>query len=154
MSTTFRVASEADLPRLAAMTRELYAGEGMVFPARADQAMRNLIDNPHYGRCMVVESDGSVVGYLVIGFGFSLEFGGRDAFLDELYLVPEARGAGIGKAAVAHAARFCASEGISALHLEVSGSNLRGQKLYRGMGFSERHAGYDVLTLRLTDQPA
>jgi ribosomal protein S18 acetylase RimI-like enzyme len=133
------------------MTRELYAGENMAFPPRADQAMRHLVNNPQYGRCFVIERDGSIVGYLVIGFGFSLEFGGRDAFLDELYVVAEARGAGIGKAAVAHAAQFCTAEGIGALHLEVSRNNPAGQKLYRGMGFSERHVGYDVLTLRLAD---
>ena len=149
MPISFRTATPNDLSRLSQMARELYAGEPIGYPPQADGAMRELIDNSHYGRCFLIESDKGVVGYFVLGFGFSLEFGGRDAFLDELYVVPEARGAGVGKAAVAFAAGICRKEGIAALHLEVSRENVVGQRLYRGVGFTERHLNYDLLTLRL-----
>ena len=144
----FRAATEADMSRLIQMMRELYTHENLEHPPQAQRALKELIGDGKFGRCFLIEQDGQVVGYLVLGFGFSLEFGGRDAFLDELYVVPRARGAGIGKAAVRFAADVCKHEGIGALHLEVSRANEAGQRLYRGMGFSERHLNYDVLTLR------
>jgi len=149
MVLSFRPADPSDVNRLLAMMSELYRGEGLSPAGGAAPALRMLLEDERLGRCIVIERDGGMIGYFVLGFGFSLEFGGRDAFLDELYVVPEARGAGVGKAAVRHAAELCAKSGIGALHLEVSRANLRAQRLYRGAGFQERHAGYDTLTLRI-----
>ena len=131
------------------MMSRLYSSEGFPFPARAPAALDLLLADPSHGRCFLIRDAGSTIGYFVIGFGFSLEFGGRDAFLDELFIAPESRGAGIGKTALQHAIEFCRSEGIGALHLEVSRENIPAQRLYRGAGFRERHAGYDLLTLHV-----
>lgn len=134
------------------MMRQLYAGDGLPFPDAAPDALRLLLRDPTWGRCMILCDQGRSVGYFVLGFGFSLEFGGRDAFLDELYLLPEARGRGFGKAALTHAIDLCRTLGVKALHLETKKSNAAAQKLYRSAGFTERHPGFDLLTLRL-DSP-
>lgn len=149
MVLSFRSATVSDAEWLLAMMRDLYAGEGLSPAGNTVAALGALLRDPRLGTCVVIVREGQTIGYFVLGFGFSLEFGGRDAFLDELYVAPEARASGVGKAAVAHAAELCAREGITALHLEVSRSNAPAQRLYRGAGFRERHAGYDTLTLRI-----
>ncbi|HXE56314.1 MAG TPA: GNAT family N-acetyltransferase [Tepidisphaeraceae bacterium] len=145
----FVTATLADAEELKRMMARLYEGEGFQYPSRAPAALDVLLREPNLGRCFLIRQGSQTVGYLVVAFGFSLEFGGRDAFLDELFIVPEARARGIGKRTVQFAADFCRAEGIDALHLEVSGKNAAAQRLYRGAGFRERHPDYDLLTLRL-----
>jgi ribosomal protein S18 acetylase RimI-like enzyme len=71
------------------------------------------------------------------GLGFSIEHGGRDGFIDDLYLVPAARGAGHGRALLDFAVGEAAKLGIRMLHLEVEPGNRRARGLYRQNGFSE-----------------
>ena len=78
---------------------------------------------------------------------FVLEFGGRCAFVDELYVVPERRGDGFGTAALEKAARIGAALGLSALRLEVDRANPDAERLYHRAGF-ERHER-SILTRRL-----
>ena len=97
----------------------------------------------------LVSSRNEVIGYIVLTFGFSLEFHGRDAFLDELYLSEEYRGKGIGEASLGFVEALCQREGIKALHLEVERRNRRAQELYRQAGYQD-HDRY-LLTKWLAD---
>jgi len=72
---------------------------------------------------------------------------GRLALLDELFLLPHARGQGIGKVAVAAAVRFSREAGCGAMALEVDQGNIRAQRLYESIGFVSQ--GRDLLTLSL-----
>jgi ribosomal protein S18 acetylase RimI-like enzyme len=80
---------------------------------------------------------GPPVGYLVLGFGYSLEFLGRDAFVDELYVDEAHRGGGLGRRFLQAAERVCRANGVRALHLEVDPSNAVAQALYRSWGFAD-----------------
>ena len=106
-------------------------------PTRA--ALTQLVSQPHLGRAVLLVVEGERVGYAVLCFGFSLEFGGRDAFLDELYVRDTHRGQGVGTAALAWAEDVCRAEGIGALHLEVEFSNVRAQEFYRKSGFQDHN---------------
>lgn len=151
MIPTLRDATDADVPALIAMMAALYAHDRSPFhPAEHEATLRELLAHPAYGRVWVIEDGGKTVGYLVLGLGFSLEFRGRDAFVDELYLLPGARGVGAGRAALEHAAAFCRAEGVKALHLEVERSNLAAQSFYRALGFAD-HDRY--LLTRWVDRP-
>jgi ribosomal protein S18 acetylase RimI-like enzyme len=90
---------------------------------------------------------GELAGYVVAAFGFSLEYQGRDAFVDELYVQPAHRGRGLARAALAHLERECAALGIRALHLEVETGNTRAQALYQSRGFQSK--GRRMLSKRL-----
>lgn len=116
-------------------------------PTTAERVMRQLARDTALGRLFTIESDGAVVGYLALTFGFSLEFGGRDAFVDELYIAPEARGRGLGRQALAIAEEACVHAGITALHLEVEHVNTKAKALYARSGYKEhtRH----LMTKRL-----
>ena len=85
----------------------------------------------------MIEADGGPVGYVVLTLGFSLEFHGRDAFVDEIYIRAQYRGRGIGGKALAFAEGACRSLGVRALHLEVERKNTAAQAVYRKVGFKD-----------------
>jgi ribosomal protein S18 acetylase RimI-like enzyme len=85
----------------------------------------------------LIRVNDATAGYLVLTFGFSLEFGGRDALIDELYVRENFRGRGLGRASLVLAAEVCREEGIRALHLEVDRVNTRAQGVYRQAGFRD-----------------
>ena len=109
--------------------------------------LRALLDSRDLGTAFVAVEDGCVIGYLVVVWGFSLELGGRDASVDELYVVPEHRSRGIGSALLDAAEAACAEAGALALHLVAERSNTGAHRLYRRLGFT----GYEksLLTKRL-----
>jgi GNAT superfamily N-acetyltransferase len=52
------------------------------------------------------------VGYIVVTLGYSMEYGGRDAFVDDLFLAAAHRGRGLGTAALAQARAYCVAQGV------------------------------------------
>ncbi|GAB4121485.1 MAG: GNAT family N-acetyltransferase [Roseiflexaceae bacterium] len=143
---SFRMAEIADTALLLEMSQALSAHDGT--QADADRVLRGLqglIGMPDRGQIWMIEQAAQPVGYLVLTWGYSLEFGGRDAFIDELFLLPEARGQGIGQATLQFAAEQCALAGVQALHLEVERGNQRAQAAYERAGF-ERREHYFLMT--------
>lgn len=139
---SFRRAALDDLPALLALQAEFYAHEGYPWErVRAERVMRELLGEPLYGLLFAAVADSAIVGYLVVTFGFSLEFGGRDAFVDELYVEESARGRGLGTEALRVAEQACAEAGIHALLLEVEHVNPRARALYERSGYvaHDRH---------------
>lgn len=138
----FRLGVPDDIPTMLPMMREFYTVERLAFdPARSERLLTMLIGDPRFGRLVLIESGDAIAGYMILGFGFSLEFGGRDAFIDELFVLPQWRGRGLGTGAVEYACELCRVEGMESLHLEADHSNERAHKLYLGLGFRdhERH---------------
>ena len=155
MSAAFRSASLADVPAILAHQRAYYEADGYAFDeAVARAAIEGLLGDPEHGRLWVLaegdthDQDDLIVGYLAVTFGWSLEWGGRDAFVDELYLAPSHRGDGIGRTAIALAEDACRAAGVRALHLEVERANARGRALYARTGFADTDRL--LLTRRLT----
>ena len=138
MSLKIIPAETTDIERLVVFMRDFYEHEALQFdePA-ARRALQQLIGNPFFGRIFLLEFAGKKVGYTVLTFGYSLEFHGRDAFVDELYIVASHRGRGFGKRTLDCLADVCRSEGIAALHLEVERANTIAQEVYRKQGFKD-----------------
>jgi ribosomal protein S18 acetylase RimI-like enzyme len=136
MQPVFQLASAANTETLIELLREFYAGERLSFEEqRARSALQLIFANDSYGRIYLMYINAAIVGYLVVTFGFSLEYGGRDAFVDELYIQEKYRGQGIGKQALQLAEEICREQGIQALHLEVERENTNAQAVYRKAGF-------------------
>jgi len=91
------------------------------------------------GRIYSIKCDDEYVGYSVLTFGFSLEYFGRDALIDELYIRADYRGKGIGSRYLKFIENICKDENIFALHLEVSKINTKAQELYRRMGYKDHN---------------
>jgi GNAT superfamily N-acetyltransferase len=98
----FRVAVESDADLLLDFMRSYYAFDGHGFDGeKARDALIPLLGNPDYGRAWLILDNGSPVGYIVVCFGYSLEWLGRDAFVDEFYLRAKYRGRGWGQKVMA-----------------------------------------------------
>jgi diamine N-acetyltransferase len=135
---SFKPAAPDDVEALLPMTRDFYAHEGLAFDeAIARRALLGVIGDDTFGHVFLILLAGDVAGYAVLTFGYSLEFHGRDAFVDELYLRDEYRGRGIGKRALRFLTEVCAAEGVNALHLEVERANTAAQVVYRKFGFED-----------------
>lgn len=135
----FKPATSDDVEALIVMMRDLYAHDGLapLDEATARRALLGVIGDDTLGRVFLILLANEVAGYAVLTFGYSLEFHGRDAFVDEIYLRAEYRGLGIGKRALQFLTDICAAEGVNALHLEVERENTSAQTVYRKFGFED-----------------
>lgn len=138
----FRPATEADVDAVLNMMRPYYEEDGYPFVrVEARKAVSRLLRDDHLGRLWVAEVDGGVVGYLAVTFGFSLEYRGRDAFIDELFISEEQRGLGLGREAMQVAEVYCRDAGVKAIHLDVEQHRQCAHALYDKIGFEshDRH---------------
>ena len=134
----FRLAREADIPDILAMMERFYAFFGDPFRPETEANLFDFLRHPEYGRLWLVHPHREAlrpIGYLVLAFGFSFEFGGRDAFLDELWLEEPWRGKGLGRQALDFLTDQAKALGIHAIHLEVLPHNEQALKLYQSYGF-------------------
>ena len=145
-----RLAGPGDVARLVELMVEFYAETGHPCdPARAAIAFDELVRDPLLGRVWLLDQDGAAVGYAVLTLGYSLEYGGRDAFVDDLFVQVPYRARGLGKAAIVEAKRTCLELGVRALHLEVGRDNHVAREIYRKAGFLDHDRL--LLTLPLAD---
>ncbi len=122
------------------LMQEFYACEHLPFDeAVARKSLEEILNNKSFGYIYLIVPDDMIVGYIVLTFGFSLEFHGRDALVDELYIREPYRGKGMGTKALEFVQEVCRQEGIHALHLEVDRGNIRAQELYRKSGFKDHN---------------
>ncbi len=131
----FRLAVESDAELLLDFMREYYAFDGHGYDReKARAALIPLLDNINLGRAWLILDGATPVGYAVLCFGYSLEWLGRDAFVDELYLREEHRGRGWGQKAMAFLEDAARELGVRALHLAVVPGN-PALHLYEKAGF-------------------
>jgi ribosomal protein S18 acetylase RimI-like enzyme len=124
-----------DLAELLPRTLALNSHEGIAIdPPVLSAALERLLRDPSLGGAWLIEREGAAIGYAIVTFGYDLEFGGRDAFLTELWVDPAARGAGAGAAALALLDPELRTRGINALHLQVRPDN-PALRLYQRSGF-------------------
>lgn len=148
LTVALEPASGGDVPRVLDWMRELYAGERIPFEELTlETALRELLGNLAWGRVFLLYADGRLVGYALVGLGFSVEHGGRIALLDELFVQPASRGRGIGSIALRLLQSACRKLGARALLLEVHGENTRAEALYRREGFASN--GRHLMVRRL-----
>jgi ribosomal protein S18 acetylase RimI-like enzyme len=137
-SPQFRPAAESDADLLLSFMQAYYAFDGHGFDAaKARVALTALLRDPHLGLTWLILDEQTTVGYVVLCFGYSLEWLGRDAFVDELYLDEEYRGRGWGRRTMEFLEGAAREAGIRTLHLEVVRKNSAALALYRKLGFKE-----------------
>lgn len=134
----FRLAVESDSDLLLSFMRDYYAFDGHGFDEqKARVALLALLQDCNLGCAWLILDGNAAVGYVVICFGYSLEWLGRDAFVDEFYLREPYRGHGWGRKTMAFVEDEARKLGVRALHLEVVNGNHNALQLYRKLGFRE-----------------
>ena len=143
-------ATVADEPTLGVFMRQLREDdpdEGPYDEALCRPAMAGLLADASLGRVWLIRSGSDVAGYVVLTLSYSVELGGRYAFIDELFVARGYRGRGIGGAVLRLVATEARALGVAALSLEVTRSNDTARRLYERNGFVAR--GHELMTRRL-----
>ncbi len=135
-STAFRLANFADANALKELIRKYYAFDGIPFAsAEIETNLKVLLGDATLGLVWLCVRRAQIVGYLIVTFGFDLEFGGRSAFVTDFYLEPTERRKGLGRQMVGHLEEFCRQAGINALELLVERRNQTALTFYTACGF-------------------
>lgn len=147
--TALTLAKTEDLDRLLPLVRAFHE-EGAIDVLEDERlaGLKPLLEGSPYGGIWLIGPPRAPIGYVVICFGWSVEFGGMDGFVDELYIRPSVRGRGIGTEVLINLPKQLAKNGLRAIHLEVSRVAVRTQEAYKRAGFKPR-ADYMLMTRRL-----
>jgi GNAT superfamily N-acetyltransferase len=131
---TVRRGTTGDLASLLPLVSEFCAADGHDFDEQLVVAgLAPLLGDDAAGQVWVLEDDSGLGGYGVVTWGWSLESGGRDALLDELYVHDRGRGAGMALLeAILAAAR---AESASRMFLETEAGNIAARRFYARAGF-------------------
>ena len=141
-------ARESDGDTLVSLAREFHREDGHVIEEAGETALIQITQGEPFARAGIAWQESHAVGYVVITLGYSVEYGRRDGFIDDLYLVPAVRGQGLGRKLLDFALARAAELGIRTLHLEVEAGNASATRLYRSVGFAGTGRNLMGLTLR------
>jgi GNAT superfamily N-acetyltransferase len=100
-------------------------------------ALLGLVDGANRGAVLLARERGVAVGVADMSYVWSLEHGGHSAWLDELFVVPDRRGHGIGTALLQHALALAREAGCIGFDLEVARGHERADHLYARTGFHQ-----------------
>jgi len=132
-----RNATPEDVPQILFFVKELAA-----FEREADKvvATEALLHEAMFGadrpaaEAVIAEIDGTPVGMALFFHNFSTWTGWRGLYLEDLYVTPEARGAGAGTALLKHLAGIAVERGCTRFEWSVLDWNVNAQKFYQSMG--------------------
>ena len=99
------------------------------------QGVDGVLDEPTRGLFLLAFMNGETVGVAYLAFTWTLEHGGMSAWLEELYVRPEQRQQGVGRAMLDAVCRMAKEHGCAAVDLEVEASQSRAEHLYQRAGF-------------------
>ena len=132
----FKPLEIADILIITQMMQDFYAIDNYPIDVEvAKNLFQEFISNEHLGKSWLIYSESEIVGYIILTFIFSFEYGGKIAFVDELFIKETARGKGIGKEAIQFIQREVPKLSLKLLYLEVEPHNENAQKLYLAHDF-------------------
>jgi ribosomal protein S18 acetylase RimI-like enzyme len=146
MPVRVREALPADAETIAAFAHALSLEEG--YPAAALHADHVRAEgfgaSPRF-RALITERNGHPVGYALFYPAYDTDHAARGFYLQDLYIVPEARRQGAGRALMAAVARACAADGGCYVFWNALPENRAGLAFYRALGARDEK----ILTLSL-----
>jgi GNAT superfamily N-acetyltransferase len=136
MATTIRPATRADIPQILKFIRALAAYERApeaVTATEADLERDGFGLNPFYF-CLIAEHEGRPAGFAFYFFNYSTWLGQPGLYLEDLFIEPDLRGLGIGKALLERVAAIAVEKGCPRLQWAVLDWNTPAIEFYRAMG--------------------
>ena len=136
MTVSIRPATPADLPLIAEFIRDLAAYEKLSHEVRFDEAKlgEKLFGPRPYAEVLIGELGGAPQGFALFFHNFSTFEGRPGIYLEDLFVRPEARGSGLGKALLAHLAKLCVTRDCARLEWWVLDWNAPSIGFYLGLG--------------------
>ena len=134
--TTFKPLEISDISIITQMMQDFYAIDNYPMDVEVAKTLfQEFISNEHLGKSWLIYSENEIVGYIILTFIFSFEYGGKIAFVDELFIKETARGKGFGKEAIQFIQSEVSKLSLKLLYLEVEPHNENAQKLYLAHDF-------------------
>jgi GNAT superfamily N-acetyltransferase len=144
---TIRRAQPEDRNEVNALVRAFHAEDGHPISERGLTAVRVMLEpDSLQGSIMLLKAGEQPGGYGALCLGFSIEYEGREAFIDDLYIVPALRGHGYGRLLFDALEREARASGCSVIHLEVMPGNPV-ERWYESLGYVDRRS--TLLTKRM-----
>ena len=136
MTPSIRSATPADLPLIARFIRDLAEYEKLAHEVRFDEAKlgEKLFGPRPYAEVLIGEIDGSPQGFALFFHNFSTFEGRPGIYLEDLFVRPEARGSGLGKALLAHLAGLVVERDCARLEWSVLDWNAPAIGFYQSLG--------------------
>jgi diamine N-acetyltransferase len=128
---------EAELLRMMRLLAEQEPGKIQFDEFAASATFQRFLSIPAFGRVWLLSEGSLPVGYIVLTIGFSFEFHGHDAFIDELFIDAAFRRRGYGRQALMFLEKKAREMGVNAIHLEVDQGNDPAFELYRRTGYED-----------------
>lgn len=136
MTVSIRSATPADLPLIAQFIRDLADYEKLTHEVRFDEAKlgEKLFGPRPYAEVVIGEIDGTPQGFALFFHNFSTFEGRPGIYLEDLFVRPEARGSGLGKALLTHLAALCTARDCARLEWSVLDWNAPAIGFYQSLG--------------------
>lgn len=136
MSISIRPAVEPDLDLIIGFIRALADYERLASEVRLDRAVlaTHLFGSAPKAEVLIAERDGTAVGFALFFHNFSTFEGRPGIYLEDLFVDPEARAAGAGKALLAALASLALERGCARLEWSVLDWNMLAIDFYRSLG--------------------
>ncbi|MCQ4322567.1 GNAT family N-acetyltransferase [Stutzerimonas stutzeri] len=136
MSLNIRPASRADAALILRFITELAIYERAEHEVKTDVAgiESSLFVEDASASALICERDGQPIGYAVYFFNYSTWLGRNGLYLEDLYVTPEARGTGAGKALLRYLARLAVSRGCGRFEWSVLDWNEPAIQFYQSLG--------------------
>lgn len=140
-----RPATPADVPTILALIIELAVYEREPDAVQATEASLTdaLFGSQAVAECAVAEADGAVTGIALFFTNFSTWSGKPGLYLEDLYVMPAARGSGTGRALLAHLAALAVARGYARVEWSVLDWNEPAIGFYQSLG-AERMDSWTV----------
>ena len=136
MTLSIRPATPADLPLIAQLIRDLAEYEKLAHEVRFDEAVlgEKLFGQRPYAEVVIGEIDGTPQGFALFFHNFSTFEGKPGIYLEDLFVRPEARGSGLGKALLSHLAMLAGDRDCARLEWSVLDWNTPAIGFYQKLG--------------------
>jgi len=136
MTMTIRPAERADVPVIAGLIRGLARFEKLEAEVTMteDRLAANLFGPHHYAETLIAEQDGAAVGFALFFHNFSTFLAQPGIYLEDLFVIPEKRGRGVGRALLKELARLAVERGCGRLEWSVLDWNREAIAFYERLG--------------------
>ena len=131
-----REATEADVPLILRFIRDLAVYEKLEHKVVATEAglRQTLFGNPRFAEVVFATVDGAEAGFALFFHNYSTFLGQPGIYLEDLFVKPEMRGRGVGKALLAHLAKLAQERGCGRVEWAVLDWNTPSIEFYKSLG--------------------